>query len=74
MWNSKVSRNATERRPRPLDPLLALTRPGRGMRGRFVQLTTRLADAGELLGITVLDHLIVCERGFVSLRERGCIQ
>jgi DNA repair protein RadC len=39
-----------------------------------IRLTKRLADAGELLGIKVLDHLIVCEHGFVSLRERGDIR
>lgn len=34
-------------------------------------LTRRLAEAGRLLGITVLDHLIVAGSGFVSLRQRG---
>ncbi len=39
-----------------------------------VAVTRRLADAGELLGIPVLDHVIVA-RGerWVSLRERGVI-
>ncbi len=32
--------------------------------------TRRLADAGSLLGIPLIDHLIVAEEGFVSLRER----
>ena len=32
--------------------------------------TRRLADAGRLLGIPLLDHLIVGETGFLSLRER----
>ena len=32
--------------------------------------TRRLADAGRLLGVPLLDHLIVGEEGFVSLRER----
>jgi DNA repair protein RadC len=34
-------------------------------------LTTRLVRAGELLGIEVLDHLVIGERGYVSLRHRG---
>jgi DNA repair protein RadC len=34
-------------------------------------LTRRIAKAGELLGIRVLDHLIVTEDGFLSLREAG---
>ena len=39
-----------------------------------VALTRRLAAAGELLGIELLDHLILGEVGrFVSLRERGVL-
>ena len=34
--------------------------------------TRRLADAGEVLGVTLVDHLIVGHRGrWISLRERG---
>jgi len=35
------------------------------------ELTRRLASAGNLLGVPVLDHVIVAERGFASLREDG---
>lgn len=34
-------------------------------------LTQRLAQAGELMGIPVLDHLIIGDNRFVSLKERG---
>ena len=34
-------------------------------------LTERLAEAGRLLGIPILDHLIVARAGYVSLRDRG---
>lgn len=34
-------------------------------------LTRRIVKAGELLGIRVLDHLIVTENGFLSLKEAG---
>jgi len=34
-------------------------------------LTRRIAKAGELLGIRVLDHLIVTASGFLSLKESG---
>lgn len=34
-------------------------------------VTSRLARAGEILGIRVLDHVIVAERGYVSLCEEG---
>jgi DNA repair protein RadC len=36
-----------------------------------VRLTHRLARCGETLGIEVLDHLVLGEGSFVSLRERG---
>jgi DNA repair protein RadC len=39
--------------------------------GDDVALTKRLMAVGELMGITVLDHVIVAERGFWSLREAG---
>ncbi|MFH1502504.1 MAG: DNA repair protein RadC [Candidatus Eisenbacteria bacterium] len=34
-------------------------------------VTRRLAEAGRILGIEILDHVIVGARGFVSLRELG---
>jgi DNA repair protein RadC len=34
-------------------------------------LTARLKQAGELLGIPVLDHLVIGDNRFVSLKERG---
>ncbi len=36
-----------------------------------ITLTRRLAKAGEILGIEVLDHLVVVETGWFSLKERG---
>ncbi len=36
-------------------------------------VTERLARAGEVLGVRVLDHVIVAERGYVSLREDGTL-
>ena len=36
-------------------------------------VTERLAQAGEILGVRVLDHLVVAERGYVSLREEGAL-
>lgn len=39
--------------------------------GDDVALTKRLVIAGELMGITVLDHVIVAENAFASLQERG---
>jgi DNA repair protein RadC len=39
-----------------------------------IALTRRLAAAGQLLGIELLDHLVLGEAGrFVSLRERGVL-
>lgn len=36
-----------------------------------VQMTRQIVQAGELLGIEVLDHLIIGHNRFVSLKERG---
>jgi len=36
-------------------------------------VTERLAQAGEILGVRVLDHVVVAERGYVSLREEGVL-
>jgi DNA repair protein RadC len=38
-----------------------------------VALTRRLAEAGVLIGIPVLDHVIIGARGYVSLSERGVV-
>jgi DNA repair protein RadC len=37
-------------------------------------VTDRLARAGEILGVRVLDHVVVAERGYVSLREQGALE
>lgn len=34
-------------------------------------VTRRLAEAGRLVGVALLDHVIVGDPGFVSFRERG---
>jgi len=38
-----------------------------------IAVTRQLADAGNLLGIRLLDHLIVARAGFVSMKERGLL-
>jgi hypothetical protein len=30
--------------------------------------------AGEILGVRVVDHVVVAERGFCSLREEGFLE
>lgn len=37
-------------------------------------MTSRLVQAGMLLGIDVQDHVIVAEGGYTSLREAGLMQ
>jgi len=37
------------------------------------QVTERLSRAGELLGIRVVDHVIVAERGFHSFADAGSL-
>ena len=36
-----------------------------------IGLTKRLAEAGEIMGIDVLDHIIVCDHSYLSLKARG---
>ena len=36
-----------------------------------IAVTRRLMDAGEILGIELLDHVIIGDGVFVSLKERG---
>lgn len=36
-----------------------------------IDVTQRLKDAGELLGVELLDHLIISENDFLSLKEKG---
>ena len=38
-----------------------------------IQITSRIAEAGRLLGVTVHDHVIIGRDGHVSLRARGLI-
>ncbi|MFD1676357.1 JAB domain-containing protein [Alicyclobacillus fodiniaquatilis] len=36
-----------------------------------VQVTKRLVEAGRILGIAVLDHIVVCDHSFCSLKSMG---
>lgn len=36
-----------------------------------INTTKRLKEAGKFLGISLVDHIIIGKRGFVSLREQG---
>jgi DNA repair protein RadC len=36
-----------------------------------VEMTRQMVEAGQLLGIDVLDHVVIGRQSFVSLRERG---
>jgi DNA repair protein RadC len=38
-----------------------------------IDLTRRLVESGKILGIEVLDHIIVGDKNFVSMKERGDI-
>lgn len=36
-----------------------------------IEITNRLVEAGKIMGIEILDHIIVGDDGYVSLKERG---
>ena len=38
-----------------------------------IACTRRIAQAGELLGIPLLDHLVIGDGAFVSMKERGIL-
>ncbi len=38
-----------------------------------ISLTTKLKEAGEMLGIMLLDHIIVSNTGFLSIKEEGIL-
>lgn len=39
-----------------------------------IEVTKRMAEAGDLMGITVLDHIIVGEQEYYSFRETGMLK
>ncbi len=38
-----------------------------------VETMRQLVDAGKILGISVLDHIIITKKGYLSFKERGLI-
>jgi len=38
-----------------------------------IEITRRLVEAGRILGIEILDHIIVARNGFLSFKEQGLI-
>ena len=38
-----------------------------------ILFTERLRDAGDLVGVTLLDHIIIGDNVYVSLREQGLL-
>ncbi|MFO0777135.1 MAG: JAB domain-containing protein, partial [Nitrospira sp.] len=37
------------------------------------QLTTRLKQAADIIGIRMLDHVIIGESGYYSFADNGCL-
>jgi len=38
-----------------------------------IDVTKRLAEAGKIIGIELLDHLVVGDGQFISLKDRGYV-
>ncbi|OIK03924.1 JAB domain-containing protein, partial [Bacillus sp. MUM 13] len=38
-----------------------------------IEVTKRLAEAGKIIGIDLLDHIVACTEKFISLKEKGYI-
>ena len=39
-----------------------------------IKITQKLVEAGNILGIEVIDHIIVTKKDFFSFRDKGLIQ
>ena len=39
-----------------------------------IEITRRLTDASEIVGIPLMDHIIIGDNQYISLRERGFIE
>jgi DNA repair protein RadC len=55
-----------------------VSRDGRRTRDRTscedILITEKLASAGDIVGIKVLDHIIVAENGYTSMLEKGYLK
>lgn len=53
--------------------LLCHNHPGSELRASAadINLTSRLRDAGKLLGIQIIDHIILTADGYLSMKSRG---
>ena len=38
-----------------------------------VRVTERMAEAGQIIGIELVDHVVIGDDSFVSMRERGLL-
>lgn len=38
-----------------------------------IEVTKRLVEAGKIIGIDVLDHIVIGDRNYVSLKEKGYV-
>ncbi|AXH99308.1 DNA repair protein RadC [Sporosarcina sp. PTS2304] len=38
-----------------------------------IEVTKRLIDAGQIMGVDVLDHIIIGDQKFISLKDKGYI-
>ena len=38
-----------------------------------IEVTKRLMEAGQIMGIDVLDHIIIGDQKFISLKDKGYI-
>jgi len=53
--------------------ILAHNHPSNALKpsGDDIATTRQLVDAGKILGISVLDHIIITKKGYLSLKEKG---
>ena len=69
----EVFQEAVDARAAALSSSTTIPRATPSRPPRTSRITRRLASAGTLMGIEVLDHLILGAGRFVSLKERGVL-
>jgi len=37
------------------------------------EVTRLLRDAGELIGVSLLDHIVIANNGYLSMKEKGVL-
>lgn len=71
LWKPHARYGAGEKEEIISKPYLLLSSGDPTPSQEDIQVTRRLVESGKMIGIELLDHLIIGDRKFVSLKEKG---